>query len=43
MQGHPLHGNSFGAVGTITPLVDLWVDIRGLPGHMRLALKPRGT
>ena len=43
MEGHPLHGRSFGAVGTVTPLVDLWVDIRGLPEHLRLALKPRGT
>ena len=43
MEGHPLHGHSFGAVGTVTPLVDLWVDIRGLPEHLRLALKPRGT
>ncbi len=34
---------AFGVVGTITPLVDLWVDIRALPDHMRLALKPRGT
>ena len=33
MEGHPLHGRSFGAVGTVTPLVDLWVDIRGLPEH----------
>ena len=43
MEGHPLHGRGFGAVGTVTPLVDLWVDIRGLPDHLRLALKPRGT
>ena len=42
MEGHPLHGRSFGAVGTVTPLVDLWVDIRGLPELMRLALKPPG-
>ncbi len=41
MEGHP-HGHAFGVVGTITPLVDLWVDIRGLPEHMRLALKPFG-
>ena len=40
MEGRPLHGMTFGVVGTITPLVDLWVDIRGLPDHMRLALKP---
>ena len=42
MEGRPLHGHSFGVVGTITPLVDLWVDIRGLPEHLRLALKPPG-
>ncbi len=40
MEGHPLHGHSFGVVGTVTALVDLWVDIRGLPEHMRLALEP---
>ncbi len=43
MEGHPLHGHTFGVVGTITPLVDLWVDIRGLPEHMRLVLKPPET
>ena len=42
MEGHPLQGHTFGVVGTVTPLVDLWVDIRGLPEHMRLALKPGG-
>jgi len=42
MEGHPLHGRSFGVVGSVTPLVDLWVDSRGLPEHMRLALKPHG-
>lgn len=26
MEGHPLHGHTFGVVGTITPLVDLWVE-----------------
>jgi hypothetical protein len=43
MEGPPLHGHRFGSVGTVTPLVDLWVDIRGLPDYLRLALKPRGT
>ena len=37
MEGHPLHGSSFGVVGTITPLVDLWIRERRLPNHMRLA------
>ena len=31
MEGHPLHGSSFGVVGTITPLVDPWVEERRLP------------
>ncbi len=37
MGGHPLHGHTFGAVGTlaVTPLVDLWVEERRLPDHMR--------
>ena len=35
MDGHPLHGHTFGALGTITPLVDLWVEERRLPGYMR--------
>ncbi len=43
MEGHPLGGHTFGVVGTITPLVDLWIDIRALPDHTRLALKPRGA
>ena len=42
MEGHPFDGATFGAVGTVTLLVDLWVDIRALPEHMRLALKPPG-
>ncbi|WP_157033523.1 hypothetical protein [Belnapia moabensis] len=39
MDGHPLDGHSFGAAGTITPLVDLWVDEKRLPGYMRLVPK----
>ena len=35
MEDHPLHGLTFGVVGTITPLVDLWVEERRLPDHMR--------
>ena len=34
MEGHPLHGMTFGVVGTITPLVDRWVKERGLPDHV---------
>ena len=41
MEGHPLHGHTFGVVDSVTPLVDLWADIRGLPDHLRLALMPR--
>ncbi len=42
MEGHPLHGRSFETVGTVTPLVDLWVGICALPKHLRLALKSGG-
>lgn len=42
MPDHPLHGRGFGSVGTITPLVDLWIDERRLPSYMQLvASKPR--
>ena len=37
MEGHPLHGATFGAAGTATPLVDLWVEEGRLPGYMRAA------
>ena len=33
LQGHPLHGTTFEALGAITPLVDLWVEERRLPDH----------
>ena len=36
MEGHPFHGATFGAVGTVTLLVDLWIEGRLLP-HMRAA------
>jgi hypothetical protein len=39
MPSHPLHGHSFGVVGTITPLVDLWLDEGRLPRYMRAAPK----
>jgi hypothetical protein len=40
LEGHPLNGLAFGVVGTITPLVDLWVEKRELPGYMRAIPKP---
>jgi hypothetical protein len=49
MTGHPLDGMSFGVVGTIAPLVDLWADHGRLvdlwadhgrlPDHMRAVPK----
>ena len=33
MEGRPLHGATFGVVGTVTPLVDLWIRERRLPDH----------
>ena len=38
---HPLHGHSFGAAGTITPLVDLWADEGRLPRYMRAVPKAK--
>ena len=40
MPGHPLDGHSFGAPGTITPLVDLWIREQRLPDHVRAVPKP---
>ncbi len=40
MDDHPLNGMIFGVVGTITPLVDLWLDERRLPDHMQAVPKP---
>ncbi len=37
MEGHPFHGATFGTVGTVTLLVDLWIEGRLLPGHMHAA------
>ena len=39
MPEHPLDGLSFGVVGTITPLVDIWVDEGRLPRYMRAVPK----
>ena len=33
MEGHPFHGVTFGAVGTVMLLVDLWIERRLLPGY----------
>jgi hypothetical protein len=37
--GYLLDDLSFGVVGTITPLVDLWLDGRRLPNYMRAVPK----
>jgi hypothetical protein len=39
LDGHPLTGMSFGVAGTITPLVDLWLDEGRLPAYMRAVPK----
>jgi hypothetical protein len=39
MPDHPLDGTTFGVPGTITPLVDAWVENGRLPGHMRAVPK----
>lgn len=41
LEGHPLDRQSFGVVGTITPLVDLWLDEGRLPTYMRAVPKAR--
>ena len=43
MEDHPLHGWTFGVVGTATPLVDLWVEERRFLSYMRAAPKPKGA
>ena len=43
MEGHPFHGTTFGTVGTVTLLVDLWIEGRLLPSYMRAVLKPSGA
>ncbi len=39
MPDHPLNGLTFGVVGTITPLVDIWLDEGRLPNHIRAVPK----
>jgi hypothetical protein len=41
MPDHPLHGRGFDRVGTITPLVDLWLDERRLPKYMWVVPKAK--
>jgi hypothetical protein len=39
MAGHPLDGITMGVVGTLTPLVDLWIEEKRLPHWMRAVPK----
>jgi hypothetical protein len=39
MATHPLDGSSFGVVGTIVPLIDLWLDESRLPDYMRAVVQ----
>jgi hypothetical protein len=39
LQDHPLNGVTFGVVGTITSLVDVSLDERRLPRHLRRKAK----
>jgi hypothetical protein len=39
LEGHPLTGQTFGVVGTITPLVDSWLDVGRLPSYRRAVPK----
>ena len=43
LEGHPLHGATFGVVGTVMPLVDLRVEEGRLPGYMRTVPKAGGA
>jgi hypothetical protein len=42
MEGHPLDRLTFGVVGTITPLVGLWLDEGRLPDYMRVVSRQDG-
>ena len=39
MPDHPLNGATFGVPGTITPIVDLWLD-EGVPALARAGRRP---
>ena len=41
MPEHPLHKSTFGAPGTVQPLVDLWLDEHRLPPHYQAVPKDR--
>ncbi len=40
MEGHPFNGATFGAVGTVKLLVDLWIEGRLLPSLQRAVSMP---
>jgi hypothetical protein len=39
LEGHPFSGQTFGTMGTITPLVDQWVEGKRLPDYMKVVPK----
>jgi hypothetical protein len=41
MPEHPLHGRNFRVVGTVTTLVDLWLEEGRLPDYIRAVPKVR--
>jgi hypothetical protein len=41
MEGHPLDGMTFGTLGTVTPLVDVWVEERQFPPYVRAVIRTR--
>jgi hypothetical protein len=43
MDDHPLNGHTFGAEGTVTGMVDRWLDEGRLPDHPHAVPKPGGT
>lgn len=43
MAGHLLDGFSFGMVGSVTSLVDLWLDEKRLPYYMQVVPSGRGA
>ena len=43
MEEHPFHSATFGTVGTVTLLVDLWIEGRLLPSYIRAVPKPSGA
>ncbi len=43
MEGHPLHGHTSGAAGTVAGLFDQGVETGRLPDHLRAVPKPSGV